>query len=183
MENEASDPAAMLAALPAHYGVTLTKTLHQKPKASILPDKVTLPECFVVVVTGASYGIAEHIAKAYAYAKANTIVLVARTESKLNGVAKELKAIAANQGRDINVLVHAADVTKLETSKDVAALLESKCGGRLDCLVCNAGAGESGTGIVSNMMFRRIALDLCNTASLLRVANRFPSNLVGEANP
>lgn len=74
-------------------------------------------------------------------------MIVSRTASKLNRVAEDLKAIASSQGREINVLVHVGDVSKPETSKEVAELLNSECGGRLDCLVCNAGAGVSGTNI------------------------------------
>ena len=147
MENSTFDVDAIYKTMPTHYGFTFTNTFHHKSKAGADPSKVSLPDGFTVVVTGASYGIGEHIAKAYAHAKATTIVIVSRTASEWKGVKKELRDIGTSYRSDIKVFIHAGDVLKPETSQQIKALLEAECGGRLDCLVCNAGAGVSGNGV------------------------------------
>ena len=78
MESSSLDIDAALRSMPSHYGFAFTETIHHKPKIGRAASDASLPEGFVVVVIGASYGIGEHIAKAYASAKASTIVVVAR---------------------------------------------------------------------------------------------------------
>jgi NAD(P)-dependent dehydrogenase (short-subunit alcohol dehydrogenase family) len=160
MESSSVDIDTVLKSMPSHYGFAFTETIHHKPKAGSAARNVNLPEGFVVVVIGASYGIGEYIAKAYAYAKASTIVIVARSESELNRVAKEVKNVGSAGGKDINVLVHLGDASKLETSKDIATLLETKCGGRLDILICNAGVGFSGKGYWTKHLHDAVVDDL-----------------------
>jgi NAD(P)-dependent dehydrogenase (short-subunit alcohol dehydrogenase family) len=65
----------------------------------------------------------------------------------LNRVKDDLTAIGTSCGKDIKVLIHAGDVSKPETSQNLKDLVEAECGGRLDCLVCNAGAGVSGKAV------------------------------------
>ena len=160
MESSNVDIDAVLRSMPPHYGFAFTETIHHIPQAGRAASDVNLPKGFVVVVIGASYGVGEHIAKAYASAKASTIVVVARSESELSRVAKDLKDIGSTQGKDINVLVHLGDASKPETSKDIATLLETKCGGRLDVLVCNAGVGFSGKGYWTKHIHDAVVDDL-----------------------
>src|SRR5262249_37753262 len=87
----------------------------------------------VALVTGASSGIGEGVARRFA-AGAYRLVLVARRRERLELLAKELSAMT-----DVEVVV--ADVTAVDAAdRSVAAAM--KAFGRLDCLVNNAGAGK-----------------------------------------
>lgn len=89
-----------------------------------------------VIVTGASMGIGEAIAEAFAREGAN-LVLAARSKEKLEALAARL---AGGPGR---ILAIPADVT---SSVDMAALAEESRAltGRVDVLVNNAGVGMNG---------------------------------------
>jgi len=84
-----------------------------------------------VIVTGASSGIGEAVARAFVEAGAN-VVLAARNETALAALAKEL-----GNGRALAV---ATDVTKRD---QVEAMVDRAVGrfGRLDVIVNNAGVG------------------------------------------
>ena len=87
----------------------------------------------VLVVTGASAGIGDAIARRFA-AGGFRIVAVARRQDRLARLAADLSPTT-------NIEILAADVT----SPDVAELsieLETRSFGRLDCLVNNAGSGK-----------------------------------------
>jgi meso-butanediol dehydrogenase/(S,S)-butanediol dehydrogenase/diacetyl reductase len=87
----------------------------------------------VVLVTGASSGIGDAIARRFA-AGGFRIVAVARRKDRLEQLARELAPQA-----DVRNL--AADVTAKDTA-DRAVDLAMKSFGRLDCLVNNAGSGK-----------------------------------------
>src|SRR5262249_46404315 len=91
----------------------------------------------VVVITGASSGIGEALARAWARRRA-TVVLAARDEV---GLARVARAVQAAGGRAISV---PGDVTREE---DRVVLVERARaeGGRLDVLVNNAGRGYYGS--------------------------------------
>ena len=127
---------------PAHWGAQFTKTIHQKPSDSIDPSKVTLPDGYVVVVTGAGKGIGEYIAKAYAEAKASDIIITSRTASDLDRVKGALENIAEKSGRNIRVATLAGDAKDVQSYVQIKDLVEKDFGGRIDCLVCNAGGGK-----------------------------------------
>ncbi|XP_042482360.1 11-beta-hydroxysteroid dehydrogenase A-like [Macadamia integrifolia] len=92
----------------------------------------------VVLITGASSGIGEHLA--YEYAKKGAyLVLVARREESLRKVAEK----ASNLGSP-DVLVVAADVSLVDQCKRFIDEAVNHFG-RLDHLVCNAGIGSSCT--------------------------------------
>jgi 3-oxoacyl-[acyl-carrier protein] reductase len=87
----------------------------------------------VLVVTGASAGIGEAIARRFA-AGGFRIVAVARRQDRLDRLARDLAPTTP-----IEVL--AADVTAAATAER-AVELAMKSFGRLDCLVNNAGSGK-----------------------------------------
>ena len=91
----------------------------------------------VAVVTGASSGLGVQIAKAYARAGVDTLVLLARREERLNDLAEELRG----QYRKLNVLPIRCDVTDTE-SVNAAAEQVDKAIGRIDILVNCAGSSK-----------------------------------------
>ncbi|KAH8733194.1 hypothetical protein GQ44DRAFT_721403 [Phaeosphaeriaceae sp. PMI808] len=60
---------------------TFTKTTHSKPPPSLLPENNPLPSPLTILIIGASKGIGESIAYAYAHAGASTILLASRPSS------------------------------------------------------------------------------------------------------
>ncbi|XP_042484414.1 11-beta-hydroxysteroid dehydrogenase A-like isoform X2 [Macadamia integrifolia] len=88
----------------------------------------------VVLITGASSGIGEHLAYEYAQ-KGAYLGLVARREDNLREVADR----AAQLGSP-DVLVIRADVSKVDQCKQFIDVVVNHFG-RLDHLVCNAGIG------------------------------------------
>jgi 3-oxoacyl-[acyl-carrier protein] reductase len=87
----------------------------------------------VVLVTGASAGIGDAIARKFA-AGGFRIVAVARRPDRLEQLAKELSPVT-------EVRTLAADVTAAD-APERAVDLAMKSFGRLDCLVNNAGSGR-----------------------------------------
>jgi len=87
----------------------------------------------VVLITGASAGIGDAIARRFARGGFR-IVAVARRQDRLAQLAGDLSATT-----DVETL--AADVTAVDTPKR-AVELAMRAFGRLDCLVNNAGSGK-----------------------------------------
>lgn len=87
----------------------------------------------VVLITGASAGIGDAIARRFARGGFR-IVAVARRQDRLSQLAKELSSTT-----DVQVL--ATDVTATDAPTR-AVELATKSFGRLDCLVNNAGSGK-----------------------------------------
>jgi 3-oxoacyl-[acyl-carrier protein] reductase len=87
----------------------------------------------VVLITGASAGIGEAVARRFAQ-EGNRIVAVARRPEPLGRLARELSAIT-----DIEIL--SADVSAAGVPEQAVKLAVARFG-RLDCLVNNAGAGK-----------------------------------------
>lgn len=85
----------------------------------------------VTVITGASSGIGEAVAKKIAQ-KGGKVILVARDEEKLSKIVKELN----DDGGD--AYYHKADVADLQNMKTVALFCKDKFG-KIDHLVNNAG--------------------------------------------
>ena len=83
-----------------------------------------------VIVTGASYGIGQYIARALAARQVN-LLLVARSEPELVRLAKELR------GRDTAVAVAAIDLAGRHAAAQVAAAAAAELGS-VDVLVNNA---------------------------------------------
>mmetsp|Transcript_2705 Transcript_2705/g.3044 ORF Transcript_2705/g.3044 Transcript_2705/m.3044 type:complete len:317 (-) Transcript_2705:107-1057(-) len=89
-----------------------------------------------VVITGASSGIGEQLAYAYAKDGAN-IVLAARREDKLKTVAQKVKELGGK------ALIVKTDVTDFEQSKNLIDASVQEFGG-IDLLIPNAGCGAFG---------------------------------------
>jgi 3-oxoacyl-[acyl-carrier protein] reductase len=87
----------------------------------------------VVLVTGASAGLGDAIARRFA-AGGYRIVAVARRKDRLEQLARDLSATT-------NIETLAADVTAVDTPER-AVELATRCFGRLDCLINNAGSGK-----------------------------------------
>jgi meso-butanediol dehydrogenase/(S,S)-butanediol dehydrogenase/diacetyl reductase len=87
----------------------------------------------VVLVTGASAGLGDAIARRFA-AGGFRIVAVARRKDRLDQLATDLS-------RTTNIEILAADVTHPDTPAR-AVELAKRAFGRLDCLVNNAGSGK-----------------------------------------
>lgn len=86
------------------------------------------------IISGASQGLGQEIARAYARAGAH-LVLAARDESALESLEKEL---SANAGSGQKIVVRACDVTDEASPQSLAKTAERETGG-LHILVNNAG--------------------------------------------
>lgn len=87
----------------------------------------------VVLVTGASAGIGDAIARKFAH-KGYNLVALARRQERLEELAQDLEGVA-----EVQTLV--GDVTAKDTPKHAVDLAMSAFG-RLDCLINNAGSGR-----------------------------------------
>ena len=96
-------------------------------------EKAASPEKPVVLVTGASAGIGDAIARRFATGGFR-IVAVARRQERLDRLARDLSPTT-------NIETLAADVTAADVPER-AVELATKAFGRLDCLVNNAGSGK-----------------------------------------
>lgn len=101
-------------------------------------DPVTPADRPVVLVTGASGGIGEELAR-QAAADGHDVVLVARSLERLDRLADELRAA----GTTAEVLV--ADLETAEGVAAVASRVQESAGRTVDVLVNNAGFGAVGT--------------------------------------
>lgn len=91
----------------------------------------------IALITGASSGIGSELARYHA-SKGGDVVLVARSENKLN----ELKAELEN-AHGINATVIAADLAKPDSAEKIFAATES-AGLQISILINNAGFGGHG---------------------------------------
>jgi len=132
--------------MPSHLGNKITNKLHTEPNASTDPSKVSLPEGYTVLITGAGKGIGQYIARAYAQAGASNIIITARTASDLEQGKSDLESIAKTKGSTVVVRTLASDASKLETFQELRSIIEKEFDGRLDCLVNNAGRLGSNEG-------------------------------------
>jgi NAD(P)-dependent dehydrogenase (short-subunit alcohol dehydrogenase family) len=108
---------------------------HQNLYPAIDPTNIRLPSPFVVCIVGASSGIGEHIAYAYARAGASGIVIASRQTDELQRVAAEIHTINAHT----EVEVVSCDISSASSVESLAASVQTRFGGRLDVVVPNAG--------------------------------------------
>lgn len=114
-----------------------------------------------VLITGASSGIGLELARLFAADKSN-LVLVARSEEKLQAIAGELR-----QRHGINVRVIVKDLARPEAPDEIAAEL-SQAGIQVDVLVNNAGFGLAGT-FAELPLERQMEMVQLNVTSLVRL--------------
>ncbi|KIW10011.1 hypothetical protein PV08_11787 [Exophiala spinifera] len=108
---------------------------HKSVPPELNPRDAVLPDPFTVCIMGASRGIGEHIAYAYAQAGASRIVISSRATG-------DLETVARNISDDINSRVKVdlveCDVSSASAVEALAEYVRTRCG-RLDLLVLNAG--------------------------------------------
>src|SRR5579863_5510479 len=103
-----------------------------RPLETTTPDRADKP---VVLVTGASSGIGEGIARRFAAGRFRIVAVARRREG--------LERLASNMSGITEVEVVAADIKHKDTAeRSVGAAMSAF--GRLDCLVNNAGVGRWG---------------------------------------
>src|SRR5262245_39937739 len=123
-----------------------------------------------VLVTGASSGIGEALARIFA-ADGSRLVLVARSGERLEALAGELR-----KAHGIDVLVIAADLSRPGAADEVMRQVDA-AGWSVDVLVNNAGVGVHG-------QFRNISLDRqlamvqLNVDALLHLTHRALARMI-----
>lgn len=83
-----------------------------------------------ILITGASNGIGEALAKRYANT-GSRLILLARNTEKLNKVAK------ACEQKQATVIIHSIDITKTEAVQDLVTKIDAEY--PIDLVICNAG--------------------------------------------
>lgn len=124
------------------------------------------------LITGASSGIGLEFAKVFA-ANKNNLVLVARSEEKLNQLATEL---SNNFG--ITVKVIAADLSKMEQVQQVYNTCKN-ANIQIDYLVNNAGFGTYGFFVETDWKKTEEMIDL-NIKSLTLLSRLFGADMVAN---
>jgi uncharacterized protein len=122
------------------------------------------------LITGASSGIGLEFAKTFAAAK-NNLVLVARSEGKLNVIANELKI-----SHNISVKVITADLSNMDEVQKVYDTCKTE-NISIDYLVNNAGFGDFGFFIESDWDKTAQMIDL-NIKSLTKMCRLFIPGMV-----
>lgn len=112
-----------------------TPTTHATVPPSLDPRSVRLPPSFTVCVIGASAGIGEHVAYAFAHAHATNLIIASRTVADLQAVASRIRAINGA----VTVECQACDVASASSVAALASFVRTRFGGRLDAVVPNAG--------------------------------------------
>ncbi len=122
------------------------------------------------LITGASSGIGLEFAKIFA-AEKNNLVLVARSEGKLNTLAEELKKM---YGIVVKVII--ADLSKMEDVQRVYDVCKAE-NIQIDYLINNAGFGDFGFFVESDWNKTEQMLDL-NIKSLTKMCHLFLPDMV-----
>ncbi|KAI1208443.1 uncharacterized protein F4807DRAFT_152188 [Annulohypoxylon truncatum] len=104
----------------------------------IEPSKLRLHPNYSVCIIGASRGIGEHIAYAYAAAGAHRIILAGRPSSQtlLGSVAAKARTLNSNPGA--SVTISSVDLASSSEVADLARMVRAQIP-RLDAVVFNAG--------------------------------------------
>lgn len=125
-----------------------------------------------VLITGASSGIGLELARCFAAAKSN-LVLVARREEKLRELARELQA---NHGVQVHVIVK--DLAESSASREVVEQIDA-AGIAIDVLVNNAGFGERGPFVELGLQ-RQMNMLQVNVQSLTELTRRFLPGMIAR---
>ncbi|MCJ1234890.1 hypothetical protein MMC14_002854 [Varicellaria rhodocarpa] len=133
-------------------GYGFTATIHKAPYEDTDPTKVSLPQPFVVLITGAGRGIGKDMAYSYAKAKASGIIICARNKAELDAVAKQIAIISPST----KCIPAVCDVSSEDAVKALVPTVEESFG-RLDLLVNNAGIlGSPGKKFGESSDFSRV---------------------------
>ena len=149
---------------------TFTKTLHHAPNEATDPKLVTLPTDFSVCIIGASTGIGEHIAYAYAHAKASSTTIASRNSSALSPVVERIKSISPAT----TVQTSVCDISSYDSVTSLAyAVSESNPSG-LDCVVTvPASSPPFSPDITHDDPLENASAFLTNTVGTMHVAKAF----------
>ena len=93
----------------------------------------------IIVITGASSGIGRQAALDFVNKGAGSIILIARSESKLLELKETLQVVKESKGVDI--VAHTCDLSKKEDVLRMGTQILERFG-HIDILVNNAGFGE-----------------------------------------
>ncbi|KPI34821.1 Dehydrogenase/ SDR family member 7B [Cyphellophora attinorum] len=119
-----------------------TTVQHHTVPEYLHPGQGRLPDGYTACIIGASAGIGEHIAYAFATAHASTIILCARNTSKLDRVADHITStICSNYAKKPIINIHECDLADTASVEALAAYIQSDVlekGGRLDAMIPNA---------------------------------------------
>ena len=130
------------------------------------------PQAETVLITGASSGIGEALSKRFARA-GHRLVLVARTEPKLEALAA---ALSAEHGATVSV--HPADLTQPDAPRRLASAMKRK-GIDVDVLVNSAGVLHQGEFVAIRADRHRELIDL-NVAALTAMISRFLPGMIAR---
>ena len=122
----------------------------------------------IAVVTGATAGIGEAIARAFAAGGAS-VVVNGRREDKLNALAQELGGLVVAPAKVAAVAGDAADAGVIDRMLGAA---KEQCGRNSDLVVVNAGRGLNGSLLTSDMgaWEELIKINVLGAARLIRAA-------------
>jgi short-subunit dehydrogenase len=126
----------------------------------------------IAVVTGASSGIGEELARNFA-AGGYDLVLVARSEDKLTALARELE-----QNNGVNTWVEAADLSRRSAAKKLANRLQQQSI-EVDILVNCAGVLEHGSFVDFSEKSQQDLIDL-NISGLTNMLSNFLPPMVAR---
>lgn len=118
---------------PPSYGTTFTPTIHRTPSGPTDPTNISLPTPFIVAIIGAGKGLGRQIALSYAKAGASGIVISSRTQTDLDSLEGELKAVERKKG-GVEVWKKVCDVQNMREVEEVARGTGEKFG-RVDVVV------------------------------------------------
>lgn len=118
---------------PPSYGTNFTPTIHRTPSGPTDPTTISLPAPFIVAIIGAGKGLGRQIALSYAKAGASGIVISSRTQTDLDSLEGELKAVGRKKG-GVEVWKKVCDVQNMKEVEEVARGTGEKFG-RVDVVV------------------------------------------------
>ncbi|KAI1457951.1 hypothetical protein F4805DRAFT_457139 [Annulohypoxylon moriforme] len=118
--------------------VKFVKRHHTSLYDAIDPSKLRLPPNYSVCILGASRGIGENIAYAYAAAGARSIVLAGRASSQTLLATVAAKARSLNPDPTASVTIAPCDLTSSSEVADLARAVRAQIP-RLDAVILNAG--------------------------------------------
>jgi short-subunit dehydrogenase len=128
----------------------------------------------VCLISGASSGIGEEIAKRFARAGQN-LLLVARSEAKLQKLADEL-----SQQHGVQCFVEAADLSKLGAAQALSSKIAAR-GLQIEVLINNAGVLEQGAFVNISSERHQDIIDL-NISGLTAMLSEFLPQMQARGN-